>query len=286
MTAQRLLLLACAALFASSFAHAQDAPLPEPTALLLKVKAHQKRLQELRRDYVCREEETSDELDKDGAVKKHETFEYDMYWRGRYAVTRMVSKNGKPRTAEELKKEDEKIDQRVAKAERKQEKREAEGKDDVEIGIETFLRASLFQNLRREQFRGREVIAMDVLPNPAFEPSTLSEKIVHLLAGRVWIDEQAQQVVRLEAHLDKKLKVGGGLAAAIQEGSGAVLEQQRINDEVWMPALADVTVRGRALLFVGIHQHIVQRYSDYRKFHTEVTISAPEAAPEPAPPQK
>ncbi len=268
-------------------AAAQEAALPEPTALLHKVKDNQKHLQELRRNYICHESDESDELDKNGAVKKHETAEYEMYWRGRYQIRRQLSKNGKAAGEEEKKKQDEKIEKEVAKLDRKLEKEEAKGDGDT-IGIETFLRASTFTNLHREEFRGHRVIAMDLEPNPSYSPSTLAEKIVHLLRGRVWIDEEAAQIVRLEAHLDKKLKVAGGLAASIAEGSGAVLEQQRINDEVWMPSLADVNVNGRAFLFAGIHQHIVQRFSDYRKFRTETRIlpveTTPETAPAPIPP--
>lgn len=289
MTFRRCCVLLFASLVAALPAVAQNVPLPDAATLLHKVKDNQKHIGELRRDYICKETDEIEELDKNGAVKKHEIAEYDMYWQGRYQIRRQTSKNGKAVSEDEKKKQDEKIAKETAKLDRKAEK--AEGKKSGEIGIETFLRACTFTNLRRVEFRGHTVIALDMEPNPAFSPDNMPEKIVHLLRGQVWIDEQAAQIVHLEAHLDKKLRVAGGLAASIQEGSGAVLEQQRINGEVWMPALADITVNGRALLFAGIHQHMVQRFSDYRKFRTETTVipvgEAPETTPAPvAPPGK
>jgi hypothetical protein len=251
---------------------AQDAtPLPEPSALLLKVKANQKHLQGLRHNYICKETDDSDEFDKNGAVKKHDTAEYDLYWQGHIEIRRMTSKNGKLLSAEELQKENDKIDRSAAKQERKLDEEDAKG-DGQTIGIDTFLRASTFRGERRETYQGRPVIAMELLPNPDFKPSTTAERIVHLLSGTVWIDESAAQVVRLEAHLDKDFKMAGGLAVDIRKGSGAHLEQQRINDEVWMPSLVDVNIQGRALLFAGLRQHIIQHFSDYRKFRTETRI--------------
>ncbi len=275
-----------AALFFFAFlplpSRAQQAPLPDPSALLLKVKANQHRIEELRHNYICKESDDIDELDKDGAVKKHETAEYDFYWQGRVQVRRLTSKNGKPLSPDELRKEDEKLDKAKKKAEEKLEKREAEGNESANIGIDTFLRASIFQNERRELYQGHPVIAMSVVPNPQFKPNTMAERIVHLLEGTVWIDEEAAQIVRLEAHLGKSYKMAGGLAFNIREGSGARLEQQHINGEVWMPSLADINVQGRALLFAGIHQHIIQHFTNYQKFRADTKILAIDPAPSEA----
>jgi hypothetical protein len=182
-------------------------------------------------------------------------------------------KNGKPLTPDELKKVDEKLESGLRKNE---ERWNAPKGEEHSLGVETFLRASLFSNERREIYRGSPVIALDFAPNPQFEPKGEAETIAHLLSGTVWIDEEAAQVVRLEAKLSGKFKVAGGLAASIREGSGAVFEQQRINGEVWMPSFSDVHFQGRALLFVALHEHVMSRFSDYRKFRAETRVIAVE----------
>ena len=40
----------------------------------------------------------------------------------------------------------------------------------------------------------------DFEPNPDFKPRKIAEKVVHQLAGVIWIDEKAHDVVRLQAY--------------------------------------------------------------------------------------
>jgi hypothetical protein len=55
-------------------------------------------------------------------------------------------------------------------------------------------------NPRRERFRGQDVLVFDFEPNPGYKPRKLEERVVKQLAGAVWIDEKAKDVVRLEAY--------------------------------------------------------------------------------------
>ena len=59
---------------------------------------------------------------------------------------------------------------------------------------------SQFVNPRRERFRGQDVLVFDFEPNPEYKPKNMEEKVVKELAGVVWIDEKAKDVVRLEAY--------------------------------------------------------------------------------------
>jgi len=81
------------------------------------------------------------------------------------------------------------------------------------VGIEVFLRAAQFVNPRRERFRGQDVLVFDFEPNPDFKPHKMVEKVVHELAGVIWIDEKAHDVARLEAYFLGDFKIAGGLLA-------------------------------------------------------------------------
>src|SRR4029077_9809855 len=101
--------------------------------------------------------------------------------------------------------------------------------------IETFLRTCQFVNPRRERFRGQDVLVFDFEANPEYKPRSLVEKIVQKLAGVVWIDENAHDVVRLEAYFAGDAKIAGGLLVTIQKGTSFVFEQTFLNNEVWLP---------------------------------------------------
>ena len=67
------------------------------------------------------------------------------------------------------------------------------------------------------------------------------------------------------------MKVGGGLVGSLAKGSNFVFEQQKINDEVWLPSYAEVHVSGR-IVFVHLKQNFIDRFSNYKKFGTSISF--------------
>jgi len=127
-------------------------------------------------------------------------------------------------------------------------------------------------NPRRERFRGRDVIVFDFEPDPNFDYKNAKSmlKFFGKTAGVMWIDEKDKQVARLEAYLADSFKVGGGVLAKLNKGASFTLEQERVNDEIWLPSVADINLSVRILLVKGISLNQQIRSYDYRKFETEV----------------
>lgn len=271
--------------FASSlFGFAQkSAPLPAQAALFHTVIANQQHIDVTRQDYICKEEDEILHLDSHGQTKKRETADYEVSFHGSLPARRLVAYNGTPLSGDSQRQVNSRITQELDKLRQQYQKDTT-----TSISIYIFLRASNFIHERRENFRGRRTIVFDFVPNPSFQPRSLNERVARLLSGTLWIDEQDKQVMALEAHLDKSFKIAGGLAASLNDGSSVRLEQTKINDEAWMPALADINLQARQMLFFAVHLRQIQHYYDYRKFRTEVhfvdqSIAPADAPPEPAP---
>src|SRR5208282_6825367 len=152
-------------------------------------------------------------------------------------------------------------------------KKRAKKEEEDEAQISDFLRAEKFTNPRRETFRGEEVIAFDFTGNPDYKPKKEIDRIIQKLSGVMWVDEQAREIARLEARFDESVKVGGGLLASLQKGSNFVFEQEKINNEVWLPSYAEVHFAGR-IVFVKLKQNAINRYTDYKKFRVGATLGA------------
>jgi hypothetical protein len=267
--------------------------LPDLKALFKEVDENQKAIEKIRENYAGARAEEETEYDKTGKITKREQKEYTFFYLNGQEVSTLVKKDGKPLSEEELKKEHaktrkeiEEIQKREAKKEAKEEKAKAEGKekkDDDDVDIETFLRASQFVNPRRERFRGQDVLVFDFEPNPEFKPRKLVEKVVHELAGVVWIDEKAHDVARLEAYFVGDFRFAGGLIANLQKGTSFVFEQAYVNNEVWLPTYMEAHLGVRILLVKGFRVNATTRYSDYRRFNVESisTIGKPKGAAEP-----
>jgi outer membrane lipoprotein-sorting protein len=266
--------------------------LPDLKALFKEIDDNQKAADKIRENYAGTRVEEETQFEKDGKLKKTEVSEYTFFYLNGDEVSTLVKKDGKALSDAEQQKENEKtqkeiaeIQKREAKKEAKEEKAKEEGKDkkdkdDDDVGIETFLRACQFVNPRRERFRGQDVLVFDFEPNPEFQPHKMVEKIVHELAGVVWVDEKAHEVARLEGYFVGDFHVAGGLLANLQKGTSFVFEQSYFNNEVWLPTYEEAHVGVRVLLMKGFNVNAVTRYSDYKRFNVETlaTIGKPKGA--------
>jgi len=259
-----------------AFPAASNRSLPDIADLLKAVDKNQKAIEKLVEQYTCDKSQTEFEVDSHGAIKQKGTKEYQVFYLGGDEVDRLIAKDGKPLSQEEDRREGERAQKRAQEYEKKEAKKADEiergqeqkrNKDDVQVS--DFLRIDHFMNPRRESFRGHEVIVFDFEPNPEYRPATKIERLLHELEGSVWIDEQAQDVVRLEAHLNGTFKMAGGLFASLQKGSAFTFEQAKINDEVWLPSYLEAHVNAKLLLVKGLSGNFTERYSNYQKFHVE-----------------
>ena len=250
---------------AFDFPNVSKKPLPDIPQLLKAINANQKKIDELKRDYACMKQEEADKVNGKGEVIKRTTSVYQIsYFKG-HEIARQIESNGKLLSPTEQKKEDERIQKEVA-----QYTKEATNpgeKSDDDAGISDFLRIDRFTNPRWERFRGQEVVVFDFGPNPGYKPKKLVEKAIYDLVGTVWVDPQAQEVVRLEARFNNSFKVGGGLVASLQKGSAFQFEQSLVNNQVWLPSYDEAHVGVKVFLIKNVRADVIDRYYDYQRFH-------------------
>jgi hypothetical protein len=72
--------------------------------------------------------------------------------------------------------------------------------------------------------------------------------------------------------LGEHFSVGGG-ALKIKKGAYFIMEQQRFDDEVWLPSFADTSVSVLILLVARLKINQSSKYSNYQKFDAEVKES-------------
>jgi hypothetical protein len=264
---------------AFDFPRKSQVQLPDLKALFEEIDKNQKAIDKLQENYAGTRTEEETEYESDGRVKKHELMEYTFFYLEGHEISTLVKKDGKPLSEAEQKKESEhalkriqEVQEQAAKKKAKEEKAKEEGKaekDEDDVDIEVFLRACQFVNPRSERFRSQDVLVFDFEGNPDFKPHKLAEKLVQKLAGVIWIDEKARDVVRLEAYFTSDAKIAGGMLVNLQRGTGFVFAQAYLNNEVWLPTYVEAHVGARVLLVKGVRITLVTSYSDYKRFHVE-----------------
>jgi hypothetical protein len=255
---------------------ASDRPLPDINSLMEQVEAQQKRSLRTVKQYIFRSVHTEQDLDSHGAVKKTSTEERENFWVNGVFISKLLSRDGKPLSADELKKQSERIDKRIAEVQEREAKAAAEPpqkkRDTDEVTFARFLELGAFSNPRRVTLNGRDTIAVDYNGDPQAKTRSLLEGAIHDLAGTVWVDEQDHALVRVGGHFFNDFKIGGGLLADIHKGSTFSAEWTKVNDEVWLPASFAGRGSARIALLISHSGAIETRDSDYRKFRATSTI--------------
>jgi len=260
-----------------SAATGAERALPDVPKLMRDVEVNQKIAEAIEKNYLYRSVQTEEEMDGHGRAKKTETREYDVFWVNGVPVHRMTKKNGKDLSAEEQKKEREKIDKEVAKATAMRAKADAKGKETDPRGnemvtVSRLLELGSFTNARRVQLNGRDTIAVDFAGDPKAKTRNRMEDVIRDLAGTAWVDETDRMLVKAQGHFLNTFKIGGGLVANIQKGTNFTMEQRKVNDEVWLPAMVEGHGAARVLLFFSFNGSVKAVESDYRKFKATSTV--------------
>jgi len=252
-------------------------PLPDIATLMHEVEARQRESETVEKDYIYHSVETGVELDGHGAVKKTEVNEYDVFWLDGVPVRKLTRKNGKELTADEARKESERIDKEAAKAKERREKEDAKGKETDpqghdEVTVSRLLELGAFTNPRRVQIDGRDTIVADYTGDPRAKTHNSFENVIRDMAGTIWVDERDKTIAKLQGHFVDNFKLGGGLLVSIRKGTNFELQQKRVNGEVWLPARVEGNGEARAFLFFKFNGSLTVVDSDYRKFKTSTTI--------------
>jgi hypothetical protein len=265
------------------------AALPDLQVLLGEVRERLHSDDFLLDQYTFTEKQTERRLDTGGNVKKITTSLYEVYPSpepGRN-YRKLVERDGKPLTAKELAKEDQKQEAKEArKAARlygedasRRASAESERRLKETKTIDELFRLYEFRIVGRETLDGRGAIVVTFEPRPGVKTETRGGKILKKFTGRAWVDEEDRQLVRVEAKLTGDLSFGFGLLAKLKKGSHAQIQRRKVNDEIWLPAEARFVGHGRLFLVKGLHIDALSEYSDYRKFTVETEAAASRELP-------
>ena len=246
---------------------AQEA-VPDIRTLMTDVMDHQKLLERVRENYTYHNVSTTEELDSSGRVTKTEVAENEVFFVNSHRIERTVKKDGKLLNDHDLQKEQERITKLVEKAEKTPPGQRLEGQNST-ISITHLLDIMQVSNPRRESFRGRTTIIFDFAGRRDANTHGIAEDASKKIAGTLWVDDRDRQVARMEAHFTDNFHVGGGLLANVQKGSSFYFDQAPVNGEIWFPTGAEGHIEARVLLVKGVRQHVIERDSNYERFHVD-----------------
>jgi hypothetical protein len=284
---QKVLISAAAPLLFAALALAQDQPsqpsrpFPDTDALIARVASHQKDVEALIKQYTFTDKTTVYTLDKKGAVHSQHADTYYITPTPYEVFTLHISHDGKPLSQQNLEHQEKEIERKLKAYEKRAEKNpDARPKDTLMFG--DIILKSKFEPLRWDEVEGSPAIVYSF--EPKGEPlrhGSADDKIVSDLKGKMWISPDAAEVVRME--FTSVSSLGLNLLVSVKSFQG-VLDQRKVNGEVWLPSRQDFVAQGRQIV-AGFRIRQVSEFSDYLKATTDVfqQVHGPSASTGDAP---
>ncbi len=279
-------------LLLSCLAFGQQATPQSPQASLASPGLSPDRIQELIRqtadndlendkrqhNYTYTQRDVQRRLDGKGQVKSTETKTYEVMELYGEQVQKLVAKDDKPLPEQEAKKEDERIqkllEKRKNESERERNKRlEKEEKERAENRkfVLEVADAYDFRFVGIETLEGRPTYVIDGDPKPGYEPQMKEAKILPKFRFRAWIDTEEVQWKKLDIQCIDTVSFGLVLAR-VHKGSRILIEQTRINNEIWLPQHVAANVDVRVALVKDFDVTVDSTFSKYEKFRTETKV--------------
>jgi hypothetical protein len=286
--ASTLLLTAAAA---GVVLHAQDArPLPSQEALFKAVQDNLIRAERVDYQYAFRERRTDLHTNPFGKLGTDGFTVAEVYPSATPALTyrRVLERNGVPLTSEELAEQDREYQKRASEvlqrlaAEEPDARRRRDGQAEraAQRGqrrIADVVEALQFKIQGRALHEGVPTIVVTFTPRPGAMPETRQGRIAQKFGGKVWIDEAAMEVMRLEATAIDDISFGYGLIARLNEGTVATVTRRQVDRDLWLPTQLTIKGRGRAAVFRTLVLDFTADWFDYRRLEGQSLTPFPNA---------
>jgi hypothetical protein len=162
-------------------------------------------------------------------------------------VARLVSINDKPLTAEDMEKEEARLNALLTDPSLQQHRRQSEDQDTGRAlkVLRALPRAFLFEyegtgaSGAVEKFRFHS--------NPDFSPPDLESQVLTQMSGELWVDPVHERVTHLDGHLIQDVDFGWGILGRLNKGGWISIDQSEVGENQWRVVHFKMGMTGRVL---------------------------------------
>lgn len=229
-------------------------------------------------DYDCLERD----LDPDGHTK---TYDDLMIFGSPYQ--KLVAVDGKPlpkqRQGEEAAKLSAEISHRKNESHEQRRERIVKYEKDRERDhqmMEQLTEAFDFTLIGERKLGPNNVYLIKATPKPTYQPPNIETQALKGMEGRLWIDQQSFQWVKVEAHVMHPVSIEGFLAQ-VEPGTRFELEKGPVAQGVWLPKHYAMKAHAKVLFLIPHQSQDDETYYNYRKASTDPALRDVPAEPGP-----
>lgn len=116
----------------------------------------------------------------------------------------------------------------------------------------------------RQTVAGHDCDVIELQPNPNFRPHSMLQEALSHFTAKVWVNHNANQLVRGEAQCMRDISIGGGILGKLYRGGVFSFEQAPVSQNLWLPTRYQYDFTGRKFLFTFEVHQVVESYQ-YRR---------------------
>lgn len=196
---------------------------------------------------------------------------HDVYMIAGSPYERLIAVNGKPISAEDAAKEQQKLDQarKERKAETPEQRRQRVAKYEKDRQRDNAMMSELtkaftFKLVDQRKVRGFTVYVLKAIPRPGYKPPNMEAQVLTGMQGELWIDTKTYQWVKVTAQVIHPVSIEGFLAQ-VEPGTQFELEKTPVGDGIWMPLHFSMRSHAKVLYMFNRASQEDDTFSNYRK---------------------
>jgi hypothetical protein len=225
--------------------------------------------------YVYTLTEVDEKLDSNGNIKSKTVNTWEVMVLDGSEYKKLIARNGKPLSAKAQAAEEKKFWaekwRREHQSPSEREKRIAryeKGRKQDHAMMREMTVAFNYKLIGEEKMNGHDAYVLSATPKPDYVPKSRETKVLKGMKGKLWIDKQTNQWVKVEAEVIHPVSFYA--VASVGPGTKFVLEQEPVGDGVWLPKRFAVDVNASVFWF-SRNTSEVDTYSNYRRADVQAT---------------
>jgi hypothetical protein len=175
----------------------------------------------------------------------------------------LVERNGQPPSADEERKQKEKLDKLKRETpEQRAERLHMQAEENASL-IREVPKAFDFQLIGEDEVKGRPAYVLQATPHPGYQAQGKYGKMFSKVEGKLWVDKQDFGWIKVDGQVIQPFSMGLFLARVLR-GSHITMEQTRVDDGIWMPEHVEVRAAAKIFFVKSLVIERVLTYSEYR----------------------
>jgi hypothetical protein len=109
-------------------------------------------------------------------------------------------------------------------------------------------------------------------PDPAYQPQSLEERVLHGMSGSILVDARTMELHRIEGRLPADVTIGFGLLGTIHAGSTFSTAHAPEPGNEWKTSAVDTQIDGKLLFFKSIGKREQVAHHDFKLLASDISV--------------